>query len=491
MGFIMTEKNQWKNNMTFLLAMIGSAVGLGNIWRFPYISYTNGGGAFLVPYIIAIACVGLPFIYIEYGAGYRFKASLSKILRKINRKFEYIGWFILMVPYLILTYYTCILGWNIIYLFLSFNKGWGQDTNGFFMNSVLQASNNPMSALHMVLPVLFAIFIVWFILWFISHKDLNDGLGNVCAVLIPVLFVLMAGIVIYSLTLPGAYIGVKALFTPDWSQITNINIWLAAFGQIVFSLSLGLCIMLTYASYLPKGVDLVKNGLTVGLTNSGFEVFTAVGMFSILGFMSLSSGLPLDKVVSAGTGLAFIALPSVFDKMGFVGYIIGPLFFICLFFAGLTSALSLVEPISSALIDKFGISRKRASTYICIVGFLIAIIYSTSYGNNILTYFDQFLNQFGLLLTMIIECVIFGWIYKIDDIVDSINKYSKHKIGKTWKFIIRYFIPIVIGIMWITGNIQNFASGDSNQIIIQGLLLLVMIVVPILFTKAKPKVDDY
>ncbi len=487
----MTEKNQWDSTITFLLAMIGSAVGLGNIWRFPYVAYTNGGGAFIIPYIVAILCVGIPFIYVEYGAGYKFKASLSKILNQINEKYEYIGWCILIIPYLILTYYTCIIGWNIIYLFLSFTKGWGSNTDSFFTNTMLQSSTNPIGILNIVLPIFLCVLIVWFIIWFISHKDLNKGLGRVCKILIPLLFFIMAGIVIYAITLPGAYTGIQALFTPKWDQIFNLNIWLAAFGQIVFSLSLGLCIMLTYASYLPEGEDLVKNGLIVAISNSGFEIFTAVGMFSILGFMSLSQNLPIDKVVTDGAGLAFIALPNVFNAMGHVGYILGPLFFICLFFAALTSALSLVEPLSSALIDKFGLSRKRATLYICVVGFLISIMFTTSYGVSLLTYFDGFLNQFGLLLTLIIECIIFGWIYSIDDIMGAINKHSKIQLGRTWKFIIRYFIPLIIGIMWVKGNFDTFFTDDFMKTIIQLLIIAVMIIVPIIFTKMPAKVDDY
>ncbi|OWT33715.1 sodium-dependent transporter [Methanobrevibacter sp. 87.7] len=488
----MTEKtNQWNSTLGFLLAMIGSAVGLGNIWRFPYIAYTNGGGTFLIPYIVAILCMGAPFIFIEYGAGYKFKAGLSKTLRTINKKYEYIAWTIQMVPFLILSYYTCIIGWNLIYLILSFFKGWGTDTNTFFTHTLLQTSNNPLGILHIVLPIFIAVAVSWFIIWFVSHKNLNDGVETVCKIVIPLLFVLMAGIVIYSLTLPGAFKGVSALFTPEWSQLTNFNIWLAAFGQIVFSLSLGLCIMFTYASYLPDDINLVKNGLTVAFTNSGFEVFTAIGMFSILGFMSLVSNVPIDQVVTNGAGLAFVVLPSVFNTMGTVGYIIGPLFFICLFFAGFTSAIALVEPLNSSISEKFNLSRKKTVSMICLVGFLISILFTTTYGSSLLTYFDGFLNQFGLLLTVIIECIIFGWIYGLDKLLDAINSGSNFKLGKIWKFMIKYFIPIIVGIMWIRGNYTSFTSSDSMQVLIQFILLVVLFIVPVIFYKLPSKVKNY
>ncbi len=252
----------------------------------------------MIPYVIAILFVGVPFIFVEYGAGYKFKAGLSKILRKINKKYEYIAWFIQMIPFLILTYYTCIMAWDLIYLLLSFFKGWGSNPDSFFTNTVLQNSNSLMGMTHLVLPVLTAIIVIWAIIWFISHRDLNSGIAKANKILMPLLFIIMAGIVVYSFILPGSNIGRIALFTPNWAELTNVNIWLAAFGQIVFSLSLGLCIMLTYASYLPDDTDLVENGLIIAFTNSGFEVFSAIGVFGILGYMSFSTGIPLSNVVT-------------------------------------------------------------------------------------------------------------------------------------------------------------------------------------------------
>lgn len=207
--------------------------------------------------------------------------------------------------------------------------------------------------------------------------------------------------------------------------------------------------------------------------------------------MSFSTGLPLNQVVTEGTGLAFVAFPNVFNAMGLIGYILGPLFFLCLFFAGITSAISLVEPISASITEKLNMSRKEAVTYICIIGFLISIIYSTAYGSSILEIFDGFLNKFGLLLTMIIECIIFGWIYGLDKLLVKINEGSKIKLGNWWKFIIKFFIPFVVGILWIKGNIDTFTNSNLIQIIIQLILLIVLILIPIILTKLPSKSKDY
>ena len=177
--------------------------------------------------------------------------------------------------------------------------------------------------------------------------------------------------------------------------------------------------------------------------------------------------------------------------MGIAGYVIGPLFFICLFFAAFTSALALVEPLSSALIDKFNISRKKATTLICGIGFLISIIFTSSYGVDLLTYFDQFLNQFGLLLTIILECVIFAWIYKIEDIIEILNKNSNIKLGRKWKFIIKYFIPIIVGVLWINGNFDTFITNNHMQTIIQLIIFATIIIIPLILTKMSPRSKKY
>ncbi|MBR3139384.1 MAG: sodium-dependent transporter, partial [Methanobrevibacter sp.] len=243
------DKNEWGSNLSFILAMIGSAVGLGNIWRYPYVLYSNGGGAFYIPYIVAILLMGIPFLILEYGVGYNFKSSFAKAVKKINSKWEYLGWFLPVAVFMIMIYYSAILGWDGIYIILSFFKGWGADPNVYFTTTLLQSSDSYMGLLQFIPLIAVAMLVGWVIIWFISHRDLEEGLGKVSKVLVPLLFVIMVIIVGFSLTLPGASIGLAELFNPDWSLLGNFEIWMAAFGQIVFSLSLGMSIAFTYASY--------------------------------------------------------------------------------------------------------------------------------------------------------------------------------------------------------------------------------------------------
>lgn len=190
------------SNWSFILAMICSAVGLGNIWRYPYVLYSNGGGAFYIPYIVAILLMGIPLLILEYDVGYNYKSSFAKAIRKINTKWEYLGWFIPVAVFMIMIYYSAILGWDGIYMILSFFKGWGADPNTYFATTLLQSSDS-VTGLFTFIPIIaVAMLIGWVVIWYISHKDLEAGLGKVSKVLVPLLFLIMVVIVVFSLTLP-------------------------------------------------------------------------------------------------------------------------------------------------------------------------------------------------------------------------------------------------------------------------------------------------
>ena len=488
----MADKNEWGSNLSFILAMIGSAVGLGNIWRYPYVLYSNGGGAFYIPYIVAILLMGIPFLILEYGVGYNFKSSFAKAITKINSKWQYLGWLLPVAVFMIMIYYSAILGWDGIYVVLSFTKGWGADPNTFFTSNLLQASPSYTGLLHFIPLIAVAMLVGWVIIWFISHKDLEDGLGKVSKILVPALFVIMIVIVGFSLTLPGASIGLAELFNPDWSLLTHFEIWMAAFGQIVFSLSLGMSIAFTYASYTKDDADLVTNTLSIALANSLFENFAALGVFSILGYMSLQSGTAVADLVTQGTGLVFIVYPTVFNVLGQWALVLGPLFFLTVYLAGLTSILSTIEPLSFSIQNKFGWSRSKTMTALIIVGALMSMVYATSFGGDLLGFVDTFINQIALLFGVILECVIFAWIFKAERLIDFMNARSKTlKLGKWWLVMVKYILPIFISIIWIGGLFDVASSGSYDQLIFTGIAAAILLAATLVFTLLPAKNPDW
>lgn len=483
---------QWNSNFSFLMAMIGSAVGLGNIWRYPYVLYSHGGGSFMIPYIVAIVLLGFSGVLLEYAVGYKFKTSLLEIYGKIKTKFRVIAWFTLLIVFLILSYYVCIVGWDLIYLVLSFFKGWGADPNNYFVTSVLH-DNPTFGGMLEIVPIVFiSCLIVWFVIWLISHRNINDGVSKFSNVAVPLLFVLIVIIVGFSLTLPGASIGYTAMFTPDWNALFDANIWLAAFGQVIFSLSIGMAIAITYSSYLGKKTNLTKNAGIVVASNSGFEVFNAIGIFSILGFMALSTGVGFDGLVTEGTGLAFVAFPEVFNVMGGAAYIIGPLFFFCILIAGITSAIALAESVTSSLITEFDLTRKKAVTILCIIGFCVTAIFTTGAGSTVLGIFDRILNNFALILAIVFECIIFAWFYKIDDLIEVLNRNTSIKIGSLWKYLIKFILPIVLLVLWVTGLVSTLSFSNNMSLFVELILFAVLLVVPFIlnhFAKSR-KVNE-
>ena len=484
----MSEQAQWDSSLSFIFAMIGAAVGLGNIWRFSYVLYSNGGGSFFIPYFVAIAIMGVPFLILEYGVGFSFKESFSKIMRKINPKFEVIAWILVLFVFIVTIYYMVILSWDLVYLLSSFTFHWGTDTAAYFVQSV-GGSSNLSNASFLLIPTTVGVLILWVVLWVISHRDVDKGIGMVSKLLIPALFVIMGIIIVYALTLPGASLGISTLLTPDWGMLLNINIWLAAFAQIIFSLSMGQAIALTYASYLPENSKLIDNVLIVVASNSLFEICTAFGVFSILGYMSTTSGTPMVQLVTEGTGLVFIVFPMIFNIMGPIGRVLAPLLFLAILFAGVTSALGFFEPMLSSTSNKLGWSRKRTSTILSIIGCAFSLLLTTGISSYLVGIIDSFVNEFGILILIGIQCIIFAWFYGVEHFLPALNEASTFKVGKLWTFIIKYLLPLVLIVMWVIGIVKLFATAKTFEIIIDLIIIISVMVAAFVLTKVKPAGD--
>ncbi len=481
----MSEQPQWDSSISFIFAMIGAAVGLGNIWRFSYVLYSNGGGSFFIPYLIAIAIMGIPFLILEYGVGFSFKESFSKIMRKIRPEFEIIAWILVLFVFVVTIYYLVILGWDLVYLFSSFTFNWGTDTVSYFANTV-GGNSDLTNASFLLIPTTICVLLLWVILWFISHMDVDRGIGRVSKILIPALFVIMGVLIVYALTLPGSMIGINTLICPNWNSLLNINIWLAAFAQIIFSLSMGQAIAITYASYLPKNSKLIDNVLIVVFANSAFEVCTAFGIFSILGYMSFTNGIPVTELITEGTGLVFVVFPMIFNIMGPVGRILAPMLFLAILFAGITSALGFFEPILSSTATKLGWSRKKAATILSIIGCAFSILLTTGISSYLVGIIDSFVNQFGILLLIGVQCIIFAWFYGVEHFVPVLNEYSSFSVGKKWMFVIKYLLPCVLILMWIIGIIQLFTTAELFEIVIDLIIIVSVLGSAIFLSKIKP-----
>lgn len=481
----MNETSQWNSVVTFILAMIGLTIGIGNIWRFSYVLYSNGGESFFIPYLVAILVMGIPFLILEYGLGFSLKKSFSKLMHDIRPEFEVIAWMLVLFVFIVVIYYMIILGWDFVYFLNSFTFGWGSNPSAFFTNYV-GGSSNLANVTTLIIPTLICTLMLWGFFWTVTVRNVDDGIGKISKILIPLLFIIMILIFVYAFTLPGFQIGVRTLLTPNWSSLLDINIWIAAFGQIIFSLSIGQAMVYTYATYLPDNSKLVDEVFLVVIANSLYEIFIAFGVFSILGYMSLTSSIPMNELISEGTGLIFIVFPQIFNSMGLVGHILAPLFFISILFAGITSSFALFEPLLASLCKKFGWTRKKGVTILTIITCLASVILSTGSGCYLVEVIDKFVNNFGILILIGVQAIIFGWFYGVEKVIPTLNELSTIKVGKKWVFIIKYLLPIILIVIWVFGVLELFNNASTFELIVDLIITIIVVGLSILFTKLKP-----
>lgn len=493
------KRDQWGSKLGFILSAVGSAIGLGNIWRFPYVAYTNGGGAFLIPYFFAIFTAGIPLLILEYGMGHKFKGSTPLAMARASKRWEWLGWWPTINAFIILTYYSMILSWAVNYLKLSFNKGWGNNLNEFFHKDFIQLTSSPFEFGGMVWYIMFGIAVIWLLNWFICYRGIKGGIEKANKILLPTLIVIMIIIAVRSVNLEGAMNGLNTLFTPNWSVIMTPKVWIAAYGQVFFSLSLAMGIMMTYSSYLPKKTDINNSAFMTAFANCGFEFLSAIAVFAILGYMANAQNLPMSEVVSSGVGLAFVAFPTVFNAMGNLGVFLGALFFICLLFAGITSSVSLVEAVSAPFIDKFGWKRNKVVTIICLIGFCISSLYATGAGLYLLDIVDNFVNNYGIVVVGLLEVILIGWILTPKKIREHTNKMSYFGIGKWWDITVKYLTPAILIYMLVQNLLTEiktpYGGYSLSALVLYGWSVIAIgIIGALIITKGTwrdKKIEDY
>jgi NSS family neurotransmitter:Na+ symporter len=445
----MDNRPQWGTRAGFILAAVGSAIGLGNIWRFPGVAYENGGGSFFIPYLFALLTAGIPLLVMEFTIGHKYRGSAPLSYARLSKKFEWLGWWQVGIAFVISTYYSVIIAWAVSYSGFSLNLSWGKDTQTFLFSDYLQAAA-PGELGGFAPGVLLPLFIVWVVTLGVLFAGVKKGIELANKIFIPTLVVLFLIIVIRALTLEGAGQGLEAFFKPNWDMIFNGKVWVAAYGQIFFSLSIAFAIMVTYSSYLPKKSDITNNAFITGFGNSAFELLAGIGVFSALGFMAMQQGVPVNEVVSKGIGLAFIVFPQIINEFPAFNELFGFLFFASLTLAGLTSLISIVETFVAGVQDKFNVSRTKAVLFGGGVSALISLLFATRGGINFLDVADEFINSFGVALAGLVEVVVVIWILKqATDLQKHANQISDIQLGAWWKVCLGFITPIVLGYMMV------------------------------------------
>ena len=481
--------NRWDSSTGFLIAMIGAIIGLSGIWKFSYLMYENGGGTFLIPYILAIVIMAIPILVLEFGVGFKFKSSLPKVFYNIKSEFEIIAWFIVFLIFIVLIYYTCIMSWDLIYIVLSLFKGWGNNPSVFFTTTLLHSTSNPYGLTYLVVPIGVGLIVIWGLIYLFSRKEINKGILTISKISLILSFVLLIGMLLFSLQLPGSRTGIMALFNPNWSVLLDFNVWLAAFGQLVFSYGLGYAIASTYSSYLGDNAKLIDNAWIIVLVSLVFEVLVSVLLFAIMGYMALGRNIPITSLVSDSFSLIFVVFPNVFNIMDPWVYMVAPAFFLLIFVGSLSTVLALIEPLSNAISEKFGWTRDRAVRQLVLVGLFLSFIFATGMGEYLLRITDSFITQFAIILGVLFEIIVLAWVYDLEDLRSVINSNSYIKVDKSWIITIKFIIPIILAIIWILGVYNLILVGDRQSLLVQSVIASIFVIVPLALTVIPYKGD--
>ncbi len=505
------QRENWGSRSGFILAAIGSAVGLGNLWGFPYKVYSHGGGAFLIPYVIAMVLIGIPVLILEFSLGHMTQRAAPDAYRGINRRTEPIGWWGIILGFVIITYYPVILAWCGSFLIecvkgiflhsgeLAWKDSGLEGVNKHFFVEYLQtwsesdiaAGTSPWALGKIVSPIAISLAAIWMLMYFCIFRGVKM-VSKVVLLTVPLPWIMLLILTIRGLTLPGAARGLNFYLDPDWSELAKPDTWRWAFGQMFFSMSLAFGVMVTYSSFLHRKSDLNNNATIIGLADLATSFVAGIAVFAILGAMAYATeqaGSPVGvaEVVKGGPGLAFVAFPYALGQLPYSAWF-GAVFFIALLTLGIDSAFSITESVLASLVDKTGWNRGRTLIVMSVVGFVSGLVYCTRGGLTWLGAMDDFINSGwgGIALLGLLECLAVGWAYRISRLREHANERSDWKLGAWWDVVIRYIAPFILSVLFAWSMVEKSASPggflyDANGVFqIPAIVgLIVAITVPI------------
>ncbi len=445
----MEKRSSFTGRIGFVLAAAGSAVGLGNIWRFPYLAARYGGGMFLLTYILLAVTFGFCLLIAEIAIGRKTGKSVICAFASLDRRFSFLGYLAAFIPMIILPYYSVIGGWVTKYAALYVTGGGASASKEGFFSAFTAEPIEPLAW--------FAIFIG--LTAVIVLFGVEKGVERVSCVMMPVLVVLTVGIAVYSLTRKGALDGALYYLRPDFSAF-GIETLLAAMGQLFYSMSLAMGIMITYGSYMKKDISIVSSARQIGIFDTGIAFFS--GLMIIPAVFSFSGGDA--ATLNQGPGLMFVTLPRVFEEMP-LGHAVGAVFFLLVFLAALTSSISLMETIVSIIRDKFHISRRLACLAVLLLALLLGI--PSSLGNGLLDsvrilglsfldFFDFISNSVMMPIVALLTCIFVGYVIKTGTLTDEVALNAPFKEKRLFHFVIRYVAPVFIVLILVSSILNTF-----------------------------------
>jgi NSS family neurotransmitter:Na+ symporter len=498
------QRESWGTRGGFVLAAVGSAVGLGNLWRFPYELYDHGGGAFLVPYIVAVFVIGVPMLILEFSLGHFTQRAAPQAFARGHGKLEFVGWWSTLLGFVIVTFYTVILAYCFSFLNFSirgiFNGGelpWaGHGLEGvrkaeeFFFQTYL--GHTPGHALG---AIRWNIFWPLVLTWATMYLCICRGVrlvGRIVWLTVPLPWLMLLILAVRGLTLEGSMEGLAYYLNPDFSQLASAQTWRFAFGQAFFSLSLAFGgVMVTYASFLHAKSDLNNNAAIITLADFATSFVAGLAVFATLGamaFVTRQAGMPVEveSVAKGGPSLAFIAFPYALAQLPYSAYF-SFVFFLALVTLGIDSAFSITESVLAAIVDKTGWRRSVVLPLMSVVGLACGLVFITRGGLNWLGTVGDFIDgTWGIAFLGLLECLVLGWLWRVDVLRRHANERSDWALGRWWNYLIRIGIPVMLSALFFWSLFDDLTKaggfirgGDGRFILANCVGLGLMAAVPV------------
>ena len=459
----MEKRSQWNSRLTFILAAVGSAVGLGNAWRFPGLAAKHGGGTFLVVYLFAMLLMGVPLLMMEIAIARNFRKGAIESLRGINKKAEPIGWAATSNAFVIVCYYAVVFAWVILMFFNSWKfagmTGDSEAAKNLFGN--LTQTTWKIQGHGIPWPLLVCLLIAWGLIFYCIRNGASS-VGKVVkyTVFAPVILLLIMAF--KGCTMPGAGAGLAKLFIPDVTAFADPSLWVDAIGQVFYSLSIMMAIMFAYGSYLGDDANIAVDALIISFSDMAISVLSGIVMFSTMG----GTGM-LDNITESGIGTAFIVYPQAIvnlTRIGWFNAVFGAIFYLMLITLAIDSAFSIVEGVSAAISDKFHLTPKKVTIAVCVIAGVISLLFITRAGLAWLDIVDNWANQINLIIVGILECIAVGWCFNLRKVVTEINKNTKGFRAPYGWFAasVKFIAPVLLIALFIWNMIVLFGQNGGS-----------------------------
>lgn len=456
------KRASWASNSTFVLAAIGSAVGLGNAWRFPGLAAKHGGGAFLLVYAAALVIIGIPLLMMEISIGRKLRRGAPGCMRGLGRRLEPIGWAATGNAFVISVYYAVVFAWVILMAVYCFKfAGITGDTQAAssLWSTVIQSTGTTSGYTKIAWPVVGCLVIAWVLI----YSCIRNGASSVGKVVKYTVFLPVVCLVIMAVkgfTMPGALEGLSALFYPDFSKLSDPTLWIDAIGQVFYSMSVMMAVLFAYGSFLRDDSNIAVDGFVIAFADLGISVLSGIVLFTTM----YGTGMSVNDMSASGIGTAFMIYPAAIVSLtssGTVNAIFAFIFYFCLCTLAIDSAFSIVEGVSTAIADNFKISSKKTTIGVCIAAGVLSLFFVTGAGQAWLDIVDNWCNNFNLILIGILETVAIGWCFGTIRITAEINRNARRfKMPAWWMHVtVKYLAPVLLTVFFCWNLFALFSSG--------------------------------